>query len=93
MLPQQTSAIYAEPGRESSAVGSKVNFNPPTYENIGPNGGVEGGKLCDKDYMNQDPEGLFHTYNNQDDLMKQVRTEGEGRLGGGGGSRRDKGRG
>ena len=93
MLPQQSGAIYAEPDIDSSAVGSRVNFSPPTYENTGPNGGVEGGKSCDEDYMNQDPEGLFHTYSNQDDLMKQVRTEGEGRLGGGGGSRRDKGRG
>ena len=24
------------------------------------------------DYMNQDPEGLFHTYTNQDDLLQQV---------------------
>ena len=82
MLPQQSGAIYAEPGGDSSAVGSRVNFNPPTYENTGPNGGVEGGRSCDEDYMNQDPEGLFHTYSNQDDLMKQVRTEGEGWGGG-----------
>ena len=27
----------------------------------------------DMDYMNQDPEGLFHTYSNQDDLLQQVR--------------------
>ena len=26
----------------------------------------------DMDYMNQDPEGLFHTYTNQDDLLQQV---------------------
>ena len=26
----------------------------------------------DMDYMNQDPEGLFHTYSNQDDLLQQV---------------------
>ena len=26
----------------------------------------------DMDYMNQDPEGLFHTYTNQDDLLEQV---------------------
>ena len=26
----------------------------------------------DMDYMNQDPEGLFHTYSNQDDLLEQV---------------------
>ena len=25
------------------------------------------------DYMNQDPEGRFHTYTNQDDLLQQVR--------------------
>ena len=29
----------------------------------------------DMDYMNQDPEGLFHTYSNQDDLLQQVRDE------------------
>lgn len=26
----------------------------------------------DMDYMNQDPEGLFHTYSNQDDLLQRV---------------------
>ena len=67
-------ASYAEPGKVSPK--GKGNFVQPTYENTVLNGGVDGGEgaECDQDYMNQDPEGLFHTYTNQDDLMQQVRT-------------------
>ena len=28
----------------------------------------------DEDYMNQEPEGMFHTYSNQKELLEQVHT-------------------
>ena len=77
MVPQHSGDIYAEPGKDLSAAGPLANFNPPTYENtvLNGGGGKEEGRSHDEDYMNQDPQGLFHTYSNQDDLMQQVRTE------------------
>ena len=80
MVPQQGGGIYAEPGKDLSAAGPQANFDPPTYENtvLNGGGGKEEGRSRDEDYMNQDPQGLFHTYSNQDDLMQQVRTERRG---------------
>ena len=35
--------------------------------------GGGGGGEEEEDYMNQDPEGLFHTYSNQRELLEQVK--------------------
>ncbi len=51
------------PGAGGAAAATENTFyNPGLYD-------------PDMDYMNQDPEGLFHTYTNQDDLLQQVSRE------------------
>jgi hypothetical protein len=53
----------------TSASGSECYSNLATENTFYNPGGLYD---PDMDYMNQDPEGLFHTYTNQDDLLQQV---------------------
>ena len=57
---QVIAADKDKPGATGAAVAAENTFiNQGLYD-------------PDMDYMNQDPEGLFHTYTNQDDLLQQV---------------------
>ena len=58
---QVIAADKDRPGATGGAAAATENtfYNPGLYD-------------PDMDYMNQDPEGLFHTYTNQDDLLQQV---------------------
>jgi hypothetical protein len=57
---QVIAADKDRPGASGAAAATENTFyNPGLYD-------------PDMDYMNPDPEELFHTYTNQDDLLQQV---------------------
>ena len=50
-------------------VGGIVPPPPPSSSSGGGGGGV---LIDDEDYMNEIPEGVFHTYSNHKELLEQV---------------------